>query len=77
MSERRGPGRPPLTEGQKSECVHVRLPAALLDDACLVAIRSNRTLSSIMREAISLLVEAERDGILSPENRNPRPPTAS
>ncbi len=49
-------GRPALVQGQKAECVQVRLPTALHDRACQIALREGVSVSAVVRVALARMV---------------------
>lgn len=63
--------RPALKKGEKSDVLHMRLPASDHDDVCLMALRweqnQRRRVSKadVIREAVRRLIASERGGFVS------------
>jgi hypothetical protein len=49
---RKGPGRPPLVEGERGDRITVTLPIALNEHLCILSIRTGKSVSAIIREAV-------------------------
>ena len=53
MSEPKRPGRPPLTPGDTTTPVMVRVPSAMYDQACKVASEKRINVPEVIRQALT------------------------
>jgi predicted HicB family RNase H-like nuclease len=51
--QRRRPGRPSISPGEESSRLHFRIPARLHDKTCVAALRSRRSVSAVIRAALT------------------------
>jgi len=62
MAERK-PGRPPLdVSGVPSAAVHLKLPAAMYDNAERLAKQQRRSIQDVIRRGLTRLLHEERSG---------------
>jgi hypothetical protein len=62
--ERRKRGRPRVTPGESTELLSLRICQSQHDDVCILALRSNRSVAGVVRDAIAKLLNDERGGVL-------------
>lgn len=60
--KQKGPGRPRLVPGVETWDIHVRIPVPEFDAACVIAHRTNESISQLMRRALLRVLRDERGG---------------